>query len=71
MNKFMILAIVLVVIAISIGGYMYYTAEQNSIEKKYPYWGWGKHAGLRCKNNDNTGCNTMYDQNGQLVEIKE
>jgi len=64
MNSLIILAIVLVIIALGVGGYFY----MNSIEQKYPHWGWDKHAGLRCKNNDNTGCNTKY-VNGQLVEI--
>ena len=66
MNPLLIFGIVLVVIAIAAGVYNYY---MNTIEKKYPYWGWDKHAGLRCKNNDNTGCNTMYDKTGKLVEI--
>ena len=65
MNLFLIMAIVLVLVAISTGMYFY----MNTIEKKYPFWGWGKHAGLRCKNNDNTGCNTVYDKNGKLVEL--
>ena len=41
----------------------------SSIEKKYPYWGWGPHDGLRCMYSDNTGCNTKYDANGNLVEM--
>ena len=65
MNLLLILAIVLVLIAISTGVYFY----MNTIEQKYPYWGWDKHAGLRCKNNDNTGCNTVYDKTGKLVEL--
>jgi hypothetical protein len=65
MNVLMILAIVLVVIAIFTGAYLW----MNRLENKYPHWGWDKHAGLRCKNNDNTGCNTAYDKNGKLVEI--
>lgn len=65
MNPLIILAIILVIIAISTGAYFY----MNSIEQKFPYWGWDKHAGLRCKNPDNTGCNTVYDKNGKLVEI--
>ena len=36
-----------------------------SVESQYPYWGWGSHEGLRCKNNDNTGCNTAW-RNGKL-----
>lgn len=65
MNLKLILAVIFVVIAISAG----ITFWMNRIENKYPHWGWDKHAGLRCKNNDNTGCNTMW-KNGQLVEIK-
>ena len=65
MNLLLILAIILVIISISTGVYFY----MNTSEKKYPFWGWDKHAGLRCKNNDNTGCNTAYDKNGKLVEI--
>jgi len=40
----------------------------TALENKYPYWGWNEHAGLRCTNNDNTGCNTGY-VNGQLVDL--
>jgi len=40
----------------------------TTLEKKYPFWGWNEHAGLRCTNNDNTGCNTGY-VNGQLVDL--
>jgi len=42
----------------------------TALEKKYPYWGWGQHAGLRCKKNDNTGCTTAYDKNGQLIDVE-
>ena len=41
----------------------------TALEKKYPYWGWNEHAGLRCTNSDNTGCNTGYDAKGQLVDL--
>ena len=41
----------------------------TALEKKYPYWGWDKHAGLRCRNKDNTGCDTGYDAKGQLVDL--
>ena len=41
----------------------------TALERKYPYWGWDKNAGLRCANNDNTGCNTGYDAKGQLVDL--
>jgi hypothetical protein len=36
------------------------------VERNYPYWGWGPNAGLRCKNPDNTGCNTKYDNKGKM-----
>ena len=42
----------------------------TALERKYPYWGWGQHAGLRCKKNDNTGCTTGYDAKGQLVDTE-
>ena len=42
----------------------------TELEKKYPYWGWDQHAGLRCKKNDNTGCTTAYDKNGQLIDVE-
>ncbi len=67
MKLLILVAIIFIIVAISTG--LYFT-WMNSIEKKYPYWGWGNHAGLRCKNNDNTGCNTVYDKTGQLVELK-
>lgn len=41
----------------------------TALERKYPYWGWDKNAGLRCTNNNNTGCNTGYDAKGQLVDL--
>ena len=41
----------------------------TALERKYPYWGWNEHSGLRCSKNDNTGCNTGYDANGQLVDL--
>ena len=41
----------------------------TALERKYPYWGWNEHAGLRCTNNNNTGCNTGYDAKGQLVDL--
>jgi len=43
----------------------------TALERKYPYWGWDKNAGLRCKNNNNTGCTTAYDKNGQLVDTEQ
>ena len=42
----------------------------TALERKYPYWGWDQHAGLRCKNNNNTGCTTAYDKNGQLIDVE-
>ena len=44
-------------------------APPTALERKYPYWGWNEHAGLRCTKNDNTGCNTGYDAKGQLVDL--
>ena len=41
----------------------------TALERKYPYWGWNEHSGLRCSKNDNTGCNTGYDAKGQLVDL--
>ena len=41
----------------------------TALERKDPYWGWNEHAGLRCTNNNNTGCNTGYDAKGQLVDL--
>ena len=41
----------------------------TALEKKYPYWGWDAHSGLRCRNKDNTGCDTGYDAKGQLVDL--
>ena len=45
------------------------TKPPTALEKKYPYWGWDAHSGLRCTNKDNTGCNTGYDAKGQLVDL--
>jgi hypothetical protein len=42
----------------------------TALERKYPYWGWDQHAGLRCKFNNNTGCTTGYDKNGTLVDTE-
>jgi hypothetical protein len=39
----------------------------KKLEKEYPHWGWGIHKGLRCKNNNNTGCNTVW-RDGKLYE---
>jgi hypothetical protein len=40
-------------------------ALDKFVARKFPYWGWGNHAGLRCKNPDNTGCNTVW-RDGKL-----
>jgi hypothetical protein len=40
-------------------------ALDKYVARNYPYWGWGNHAGLRCKNPDNTGCNTAW-RDGKL-----
>jgi hypothetical protein len=39
-----------------------------SIVKKFPYFGTGRYAGLRCLKSNNVGCNTIW-QNGKLVEL--
>ena len=39
----------------------------TALEKKYPYWGWNEFAGLRRKNNNNSGCTTAY-KDGQLID---
>jgi hypothetical protein len=44
-------------------------ARVAALNKKYPYWGWGPHEGLRCQFNNNTGCNT-YWKDGKLYEKK-
>ena len=40
-------------------------ALDKYVAKNFPYWGWGVHEGLRCKYNDNTGCNTAW-RDGKL-----
>ena len=40
----------------------------TALERKYPYWGWNEHSGLRCSRNDNTGCNTGYNARGELID---
>jgi hypothetical protein len=32
--------------------------KEGFVSKKYPHWGWGKNAGLRCRYSNNTGCYT-------------
>lgn len=44
-------------------------ARVAALYKKFPFWGWDQHKGLRCKNNNNTGCNTYWTSSGQLYEI--
>lgn len=41
-----------------------------ALVKKFPFWGWGVHEGLRCQFNNNTGCNTYWAANGRLYEKK-
>lgn len=42
------------------------TGPVSAISRKYPYWGWGKNEGLRCKYNNNTGCDTKWE--GSLMK---
>jgi hypothetical protein len=42
--------------------------RREKLVKKYPFWGWGAHEGLRCIYNNNTGCNTYYDKYGRLMD---
>ena len=52
--------------AVCVGKKQYNWGKHDaSVASQYPYWGWGPHEGLRCKNNDNTGCNTAW-RDGQL-----
>ena len=39
-------------------------SQKDSMEKEFPHWGWGAHEGLRCRNPDNTGCDTKYGDEG-------
>jgi len=48
-----------------------YGKKIATIQEEYPYWGWGKHAGLRCARPDNTGCNTGYDSKGRLRRLNQ
>lgn len=41
----------------------------RAVPSKYPHWGWDKNVGLRCKNNDNTGCTTGW-KDGALVDLE-
>ncbi len=40
------------------------TPLERAYEKAYPYWGWNegtsKHEGMRCKNDNNTGCDLSW-----------
>lgn len=49
---------------------IYYSniAEDPAFVKKFPYWGSGSKAGLRCRKPNNVGCDTMWIS-GQLMEI--
>jgi hypothetical protein len=42
-------------------------ARVAALAKKFPHWGWGNHKGLRCKNNDNTGCNTYWSPSAKAL----
>lgn len=44
--------------------------EKKVMDRTFPHWGWGKHAGLRCRNPDNTGCETKY-VGGKLLDTKK
>jgi hypothetical protein len=41
--------------------------EGKAVYREYKFWGWGANAGLRCKNSNNTGCNTKWS-GGKLVK---
>ncbi|ABT13738.1 hypothetical protein MT325_M184L [Paramecium bursaria chlorella virus MT325] len=43
-------------------------AEDPKFVKKFPYWGTGAKAGLRCRKPNNIGCDTIW-LSGHLVEI--
>lgn len=43
-------------------------AEKPAFVKKFPYWGTGVKAGLRCRKPNNIGCDTIW-LSGHLVEI--
>lgn len=43
-------------------------AEDPAFIMKFPYWGTGTKAGLRCRKPNNVGCDTMW-LSSQLVEI--
>jgi len=49
----------------------HYGKKIATIQEEYPYWGWDKHAGLRCARPDNTGCNTGYDSKGRLRRLNQ
>lgn len=44
--------------------------EGKVINREYKFWGWGPNAGLRCKNSNNTGCETKW-VGGKLVDTKK
>jgi hypothetical protein len=35
-------------------------ALDKYVAKNFPYWGWGPNAGMKCKNPNNTGCDTTF-----------
>ena len=44
--------------------------EGKVVNREYRYWGWGANQGLRCKNSNNTGCETKW-VGGKLVDTKK
>ena len=44
--------------------------EGKVVNREYSFWGWGPNAGLRCKNSNNTGCETKW-VGGKLVDTKK
>jgi hypothetical protein len=44
--------------------------EGKVTNREYPFWGWAENAGLRCKNPNNTGCETKW-VGGKLVDTKK
>lgn len=43
--------------------------SESGSHAKYPYWGWGANKGLRCKYDNNTGCETRWE-GGKLKDKK-
>jgi len=44
--------------------------EGKVVNREYKFWGWGANQGLRCKNSNNTGCETKW-VGGKLVDTKK